>query len=1233
MASSTEAQIANLLNIASDPGSDAKKVIESLIAFEQLVEGRADLFEPQTAAALNFVEAANEQIREWAVSFLEYLLSRSPFNYEQKESLLQRALPILENLIKNDQSSVVVKKTISCNASLYPFLFKTILAEGQQTWRTACEIKNAIISLLANPRTDDGVKVYVIKYLQVVVIVQSRHVQDSMVRQYEDISLSICPPTHPFLDPQLLEQEAIAILHTLLILLRKESSGIITAVINSLGPLLRARPQYIENVINVFGSWMRTPPSHLNESQMGNVEKSIRILLMSLLKAQPSSPSAMQIFDALVAMGGKQELAQFPKQFRQLLQQQNDGRTSMKRGATSGIPEFSKRQRLEGNDISNTIYINNILFFWFDVTQFPLPLVVEIILGTLQNISPGRLNQTVLQAQSQNTPSTPPPRSLTPPIVNLKTTALRRESRLRDPRLRAAGAAASSSPPQSVTVSASTSVVETTSNEASQMSSTTTNVQTVVPLECLKHEETRSPLPITTEKVDEKISIKIESEPESQLIIQIDSTTKLSESILIGQQELPFSLPPPGPLSFEECRSLMKSRVKSIFNAETRLPTGGMTTKIDSGPKTSEQSESYVSPGMTKSQWMMIISRLLTRGLNTDWEIINEPESPTKSDDTKSVAKTETDAHMEEVQSKTEPEDILSDVKKIEEKKEESKEQVESGKEIDARDIKEKNDELRELMMKYILEDFRGRMELALTWLYEEWYHDNIMLRNSSSYSANYAKWLRRLLDAAMPALEAKDQTFSSFLLDVPELPEDVVDRVKIYCNDPDRMQLGFSTLSQLIEMRPPVRQCAMNILLQYSIHKDRITRSSAIVTLRKWWGAHDNSQIAAEIQSFAIKSLNELCLESPPLPYDYHYHLGSPVAEQGSSSAERLDQVTSATTISGNDELTRKWTEQEITKRLELYLALVAKQHELLSELFNAYKNASIFVRKIMTQNMIPVIKSIGMNSPKLLQLIRNFPEGCDTLALKMVVSLTSAMRPSPQLVSTVKSAMEQRNLDSRFLIPIISALEKNEIIVHLPKVINILDGTETQKRPVKEVFTTGSTTTPPAQPTTAPLIPSELLLALHHMDGQVSQAKLAEAIKVCLSMTNIFKSEVLAVVLQQLVDEPELPNLIMFTLYQSVNSYKRLIGFVTNLLSRLITKKVWDNPDLWKGFIKCCKITLPNSLPVLSQLPMEKLQMVLQMDPSFKEPLKKHVQNSWNENQRRNRMPYLTSLLEING
>jgi hypothetical protein len=99
-----------------------------------------------------------------------------------------------------------------------------------------------------------------------------------------------------------------------------------------------------------------------------------------------------------------------------------------------------------------------------------------------------------------------------------------------------------------------------------------------------------------------------------------------------------------------------------------------------------------------------------------------------------------------------------------------------------------------------------------------------------------------------MPALE--DRIFTQFLLDVPELFEDAVDRIKIFCNDPDRLMhihiflkavfytfksiilfylifhrssLGFTTLSELIELRPPARPFCLKILLAYCLHKGRI--------------------------------------------------------------------------------------------------------------------------------------------------------------------------------------------------------------------------------------------------------------------------------------------------------------------------------------------------------------------------------------------------------------------------
>lgn len=62
---------------------------------------------------------------------------------------------------------------------------------------------------------------------------------------------------------------------------------------------------------------------------------------------------------------------------------------------------------------------------------------------------------------------------------------------------------------------------------------------------------------------------------------------------------------------------------------------------------------------------------------------------------------------------------------------------------------------------------------------------NNNLLNLNFFQKSNYSIWLCRLLDRIMPALE--DRIFTQFLLDVPELFEDAVDRIKIFCNDPDR--------------------------------------------------------------------------------------------------------------------------------------------------------------------------------------------------------------------------------------------------------------------------------------------------------------------------------------------------------------------------------------------------------------------------------------------------------------
>lgn len=54
------------------------------------------------------------------------------------------------------------------------------------------------------------------------------------------------------------------------------------------------------------------------------------------------------------------------------------------------------------------------------------------------------------------------------------------------------------------------------------------------------------------------------------------------------------------------------------------------------------------------------------------------------------------------------------------------------------------------------------------------------------------------------------------------------------------------------------------------------------------------------------------------------------------------------------------------------------------------------------------------------------------------------------------------------------------------------------------------------------------------------------------------MYTQEVLAMVIQQLMDQTPLPMLFMRTVIQSLSMYPKLLGFVMNIMQRLISKQV---------------------------------------------------------------------------
>ena len=81
--------------------------------------------------------------------------------------------------------------------------------------------------------------------------------------------------------------------------------------------------------------------------------------------------------------------------------------------------------------------------------------------------------------------------------------------------------------------------------------------------------------------------------------------------------------------------------------------------------------------------------------------------------------------------------------------------------------------------------------------------------------------------------------------------------------------------------------------------------------------------------------------------------------------------------------------------------------------------------------------------------------------------------------------------------------------------------------------------------------------------------------ATSLCFNEKAIYTQEVLAVVMQQLMEQTTIPTLLMRTVIQSLGMYPRLSGFVMNILQRLIVKQVWKFPKVWEGFVKCCEVS----------------------------------------------------------
>jgi symplekin len=465
--------------------------------------------------------------------------------------------------------------------------------------------------------------------------------------------------------------------------------------------------------------------------------------------------------------------------------------------------------------------------------------------------------------------------------------------------------------------------------------------------------------------------------------------------------------------------------------------------------------------------------------------------------------------------------------------------------------------ELLKVLQKHVLADYQAHKghELGLHVLYQL-FADNACsdVDQPISTSAAYDQFLLSLAQGLRDKISAGDKSLSRLLGEVPVVPITTLKLVEELCNPAigadsskgEHVTAGLTALWSLILQRPPTRDTCLKMALKCTVHESDDTRAKAIRLVAN--KLYPLSFVAQSIEDFATASLlsvvNHQSVDAAERDSVEEENNGKPESTNGD---QRTSNGVAPMDTAGDDEAhqlsaTARTSEvlslPEAQRCMSLFFALCTKRHALLRQLFQVYGRSPKAVKQAVHRHIPILFRTIGSSSQELLQLIADPPAGSENLLLQVLHSLTDGTEPSKELISTVKTLYDIKSQDATYLIPVLSSLSKDEVTPIFPRLVDLSN--EKFQAALARILQ-GSAHSGPA------LTPAEVLIALHGIDPHkdaVPLKKVMDACSTCLQQRTVFTQQVLAKVLNQLVEQTPLPLLFMRTVIQAVNSFPSLVS-----------------------------------------------------------------------------------------
>ncbi|KAK5950903.1 hypothetical protein OHC33_007975 [Knufia fluminis] len=153
---------------------------------------------------------------------------------------------------------------------------------------------------------------------------------------------------------------------------------------------------------------------------------------------------------------------------------------------------------------------------------------------------------------------------------------------------------------------------------------------------------------------------------------------------------------------------------------------------------------------------------------------------------------------------------------------------------------------IRRLLFDYVLDDWKHRLSLGITWLTEEWYADKVQVAGTTNSDApttkasnatpNYDYWSTQLFETLVPRFDKDDfRLLIRFLAELPSLNRNILAQVKTLTRDPATVDICKKAMQYLYLMRPPVRELVVDTMEEIWQEGDSEVKSTMGQLLTKW--------------------------------------------------------------------------------------------------------------------------------------------------------------------------------------------------------------------------------------------------------------------------------------------------------------------------------------------------------------------------------------------------------------